>query len=228
MMNVRSSTAPASAAEAADEATLESVLTEVTEIFDRAKLEHVIFGGVASSALGRPRTTRDLDVLMRPDAAETALGLLHEHGFSTDRLDDKWIFKAQKDSVVVDLIFATRYGIHLDRDMLAHARQASFRGVPFHCIGREDLLLIKAVACDEASPRHWFDALGLIIGGKMNWSYLAERSNRAPRRVLSLLLYAQSIDYFVPRAVTRHLMSLCGEAASGLDTPIMERTECLE
>lgn len=192
---------------------LAHVLQDVTRVLDAAEVEHVVFGGVASSALGRPRTTRDIDVLMRPDAARTALRLLQDEGFETDRLDDKWIFKAQKGSVVVDLIFATRYGIHLDEPMMEHARKASFGGVPFHCIGREDLLLIKAVACDESSPRHWFDALGLLIGGPMDWTYLVERSNRASRRMLSLLLYAQSIDYFVPRAVIHSLIELCDEPA---------------
>ena len=199
---------------------LEHILAEATSALDAAQVDYVVFGGVASSALGRPRTTRDVDILLRPESARMALRLLDDHGFETDQLDDKWIFKAQKGSVVVDLIFATRYGIHLDSAMLAHAQKASFAGVSFTCIGREDLLIIKAVACDEASPRHWFDALGLIIGGPMDWGYLLERSNRASRRVLSLLLYAQSIDYFVPRAITHRLIELCDEPSDVPSLPV--------
>lgn len=57
---------------------LEDILAEVTRVFVAAEIEHVVFGGVASSALGRPRTTGDIDILIRPDAARTALELLRE------------------------------------------------------------------------------------------------------------------------------------------------------
>ena len=39
----------------------------------------------------------------------------------------------------------------------------------------------------------------------MDWDYLIKRSQRARRRLLSLLLYAQSIDIDVPNRVIRTL-----------------------
>jgi len=182
------------------------VLADVSEHLGHADIDYGIFGGVASSALGRPRTTRDIDLFLRPEAAEAALYLLSKRGYETDRLDEKWIYKAKKHDVVVDVIFSTRYGIYWDDEMSSHSCNTTFEGVPIRTIGAEDLLVIKAVACDEASPKHWYDALGLIGQNEMDWNYLEKRSLRAQRRVLSLLFYAQSIDYFIPGAVLHSMM----------------------
>ena len=43
------------------------------------------------------------------------------------------------------------------------------------------------------------------MSSDLDWDYLERRARRAPRRVLSLLIYAQSIDLFVPNRVIRSL-----------------------
>jgi predicted nucleotidyltransferase len=182
------------------------VLAEVGQVLSAAGIEHALIGGIASSVLGRPRTTRDIDVFVRPDEADAALMALGAHGFEIDRLDAAWIFKAIKHDVQVDLIFYTRYGIYLDDSMIEHSRVASYRGAEVRVVSPEDLLIMKAVAHDEATPRHWHDALGLLGRAELDWDYLLLRSRRAQRRVLSLLLYAQSLDYFIPGRV---IAALC-------------------
>lgn len=72
----------------------------------------------------------------------------------------------------------------------------------------EDLLVIKAVVHDEQTPRHWYDALGLIKAQEMDWEYLVQRARVSPRRVLSLLLYAQSEDHLVPDHAVRDLLAV--------------------
>jgi predicted nucleotidyltransferase len=193
------------------------ILGDVSRRLDRFGIDYGIFGGVASSALGRPRATRDIDVFLRPERADAALDHLARAGYETDRLDEKWIYKAQKDGVVVDVIFSTRYGIYLDDEMSTRTRQANYEGVPIRTIGAEDLLIIKAVACDEASPKHWYDALGLIVENDLDWEYLRRRAVRAQRRVLSLLFYAQSIDYFIPEEVMRSMTKRLFSERAGSD-----------
>lgn len=182
------------------------VLADVGIRLDAAGLVYGLMGGVASSALGRPRTTRDIDIFLRPDHAVAALDVLGQGGYETDRLDDQWIYKATKGDVVVDIIFSTRYGIYLDAEMIERIRTAEFDGLTVRTIGAEDLLIMKAVSCDEASARHWYDALGLITRSDLDWDYLYRRSLRAQHRVLSLLLYAQSIDYFIPDHIMKAMM----------------------
>jgi hypothetical protein len=54
-------------------------------------------------------------------------------------------------------------------------------------------------------PRHWHDALSLIAVADLDWDYLVRRARKGARRILSLLLYAQSNDLVVPPAVVREL-----------------------
>lgn len=185
---------------------LPEVLAEACTALNEAGIEHVLIGGIASSLLGRPRTTRDIDVFLRPADADRALTTFDAKGFRVDRLDPVWIYKAFKLGVSVDVIFSTRGGLYFDAEMHARSCLANFRGVPVRIISPEDLVIIKAVAHDEASPKHWWDALGVLTGSALDWDYLLSRSHRADRRVLSLLCYAQSLDYWVPDGVIRALM----------------------
>ena len=69
-----------------------------------------------------------------------------------------------------------------------------FKGHDVRLVPPEDLVIMKAVVHDEAEPGHWHDALSIIAYGHVDWHYFARRALKAPRRVLSLLIYAQSVD----------------------------------
>jgi hypothetical protein len=98
----------------------------------------------------------------------------------------------------VDIIFRTVGDIYLDEEMQAHATRADFRSVAAMVASPEDQIVIKAIAHDEQSARHWNDALALIASCDIDWNYLLHRAERGARRVLSLLIYAQSSDLVVP------------------------------
>ena len=53
--------------------------------------------------------------------------------------------------------------------------------------------------------RQLADALGVVAAGGFDWDYLVRRADKGPRRVLSLLLYATSVDLVVPPSVIRRL-----------------------
>jgi hypothetical protein len=89
--------------------------------------------------------------------------------------------------------------------MIARLRRVAFKGRRIMVIPPEDLLVIKAIIHDEETPRHWADALGIIASSDLDWDYLLARAQHGARRVLSLLLYAQSTDLVVPDAVIRSL-----------------------
>ena len=106
---------------------------------------------------------------------------------------------------MVDIIFCSTGGFHLDAEMLDRAPRLDFQGQRIRVVPAEDLLIMKAVVHDERGPRHWHDALGIIRGADLDWDYLERRALKAPRRVLSLLLYAQSNDLGVPVKPVRAL-----------------------
>jgi predicted nucleotidyltransferase len=181
----------------------EQVLGEVVAAL--AGHEYVLMGGIASTGLGRPRWTHDIDVFVRPAGAEAALEALAAAGFDTERTDPAWLFKGFKQGVLVDVIFHSTGGFYLDDEMLARAVERDFMGHRVRLLSPEDLLVLKAVVHDERGPRHWHDALGVIGVNEMDWGYVLKRARQAPRRVLSLLVYAHSLDMAVPNHVVREL-----------------------
>ncbi|OFZ43788.1 MAG: hypothetical protein A2070_10185, partial [Bdellovibrionales bacterium GWC1_52_8] len=190
------------------------VLEATVEAMERSGVRYAFIGGIASGGLGRPRSTRDIDLFVRPEDADVTLRSLRESGFETEKTDPAWLFKGFKEGILVDVIFKSKGEIYLDQEMLRRMTTAEFHGRRLKLISPEDLLIIKAVAHSELTPGHWHDAIALLFHAHLDWDYLIQRARRAPRRVLSLLLYAQSVDIAVPNYVIRDLFdSLFGEIA---------------
>jgi hypothetical protein len=201
-----------------DERVVMDVLATVLERTEQAGIPYVVIGGIASTILGRPRWTHDIDVFVRREDARRLLRVLADAGFQTEERDQEWLYKATRDDVLVDVLFAVTApnmpnGIALDDQALARARRREFNGLRPVVVAPEDLVVIKAAVHAEHRSRHWFDALGILHRGGLDWRYLVERSLYAPRRVLSLLLYAQSEGLDVPGRVVRSLFERLDEPA---------------
>lgn len=181
------------------------VLRETVETLELAGIPFVLIGGIAVSSFGRPRWTHDIDVFVKPEDAERALEALRARGYCTERRDRTWLFKAFKRDVMVDIIFHCTGGFYLDDEMIRRSVRCSFQGHEVPLLPPEDLILMKAAVHDEAGPRHWHDALGILGRTELDWDYLLFRARKAPRRLLSLLIYAHSIDLVVPNRVVREL-----------------------
>lgn len=180
------------------------VLDEALDALQVGGIECLVMGGIASAALGRNRWTHDIDLFVRREEAAAALSALAKAGFRTERTDPSWLFKGFKLGEMVDLIFWTE-GVVLDEVMLARAPTRTFDGRELRVVPPEDLLVIKTLAHKEETPRHWYDALGLIENCDLDWDYLARRATGRERRVLSLLIYAQSEGLAVPDPAVRAL-----------------------
>lgn len=195
-----------------DDDELTGVLRDAVGALDAAHLPHLVMGGVGSAALGRPRGTQDIDLFVHPDAARPSLDALTEAGFSTEETDPRWLYKAFKNGVLVDVIFRSSGDVYLDEEMLARSTIAEFKGCPARFMAPEDLLIIKAIAAAEHVPHHWYDALAIIGSSDLDWDYLTARAcKHGVRRILSLLLYAQSNDLGVPSKAVRRLMEAIDE-----------------
>ena len=189
-----------------DEGRFLTVLSEAIAALEAKGIAHLVMGGISSAELGRPRGTNDIDLFVRPESARLTLEALGAAGFTTEETDPRWLFKAFKEEIMVDVIFRSTGDIYLDEEMLAHARVVEVRGCATRIIAPEDLLIMKALTADEHMPHHWHDALGVITGSDLDWDYLVARARRhGARRVLSLLLYAQSNDLGVPVKPVRAL-----------------------
>jgi predicted nucleotidyltransferase len=183
------------------------ILQETVEAMEEAGIKYMFIGGIASGGLGRPRSTHDIDLFIRPEDAELTLRALSTRGFYTEKTDPTWLYKAFKENILVDVIFKSKGEIYLDAEMYQRMTSAEFHGKSLRLVAPEDLVIIKAAAHSEVTPSHWHDAIALLSYANIDWRYLIRRARRAPRRVLSLLLYAQSNDIWVPNYVIHELFN---------------------
>ncbi len=113
----------------------------------------VLVGGVAASLLARPRSTRDVDVLI--DVAENRWERLLQsgikHGF-VSRVRDPFAFahtnrvlavRHEPTGIEVDLVIA---GVPLERAIIRRRRSKTVAGLKLPLPTPEDLLIMKAIA----------------------------------------------------------------------------------
>lgn len=195
-----------------DSQVFHEVLDEALTALDEQKVPYALMGGIAATALGGQRYTHDIDVFVRPEDADRALEALETKGFKTEKTDLLWLFKGFKHDVMVDVIFKSAGTILFDKEMMERSRMVDFHGRRLRALGPEDLFIVKALVLnehtlsfDENCLRHLIDILGLVRTCEMDWDYIAKRARLGPRRILGLLLYAQSLDLLVPNHVIKSL-----------------------
>ncbi|HXH32626.1 MAG TPA: nucleotidyltransferase [Bacteriovoracaceae bacterium] len=191
---------------------LHKVMFAAIDAMEESGIPYALIGGVAVKSMGRTRVTHDVDLFVRPDDADKVLQVLEKKNFQTQKRDPYWLYKAWQDEILVDVIFKSTGDIYFDEEVRAHVRRVPYLGRFINSISPEDLIIIKAAAHQENNPHHWHDALAVLKQGNLDWDYLLKRAKNAPRRILSLLVYAQSNDIAVPNEVIQKLYRTLFEA----------------
>jgi predicted nucleotidyltransferase len=185
---------------------IERTLADLVCAVEAKGIPYLLMGGAGTVTFGRCRATDDIDIFVRVDDADGVLEVLEAAGFETTRTELTWLHKAFRHGVLVDVIYRSTGGVLLDDEMLRRGRRCSYRGTETTIMCPEDLVVIKALASSEEATRYWYDALSLIASSELDWDYVVERARSAgPRRLLSLLLYAESSDLAVPARVIESL-----------------------
>lgn len=175
------------------------VLDEALDALHTAEIPFLLIGGIGSAVFGRDQGTRDIDVFVRPETARRVLEVLEARGFETKEVAERWLSKAMKHGVLVDVIFRSTRDILLGDAMLDRSRVMPFRGREVPLAPPEDLVVMKACAMSEDTSRYWYDAVSIIAHSELDWDYLVARAREhGARRLLSLLLFATSLDIVVP------------------------------
>jgi predicted nucleotidyltransferase len=175
------------------------VLDEALDALHTADIPFLLIGGIGSAVYGRDQGTRDIDVFVRPETARRVLEVLGARGFDTKEVAERWLAKALKHGVLVDVIFRSTRDILLGDEMLDRSRVMPFRGREVPLAPPEDLVVMKACAMSEDTSRYWYDAVSIIAHSELDWDYLVARAREhGARRLLSLLLFATSLDIVVP------------------------------
>ena len=198
-----------------------STLFAAIEAIETHELQYALIGGIAVKELGRPRVTHDIDIFVKPDDADDILQILKEKGFETERRDPFWLYKAWSGDVLVDIIFRSCGDIYFEEEVREHVRRIPYYGRFINAISPEDFIVIKSAAHQEDNPHHWHDALAVLTQGNLNWDYLLKRSRHSPRRVLSLLIYAQSNDIAIPNDIIQKLYNTIFEHPPYTPEPLL-------
>jgi hypothetical protein len=175
------------------------------DALEGAGVPHLFMGGIASIVHGRTSWTHDLDVFIRRADEPTVVDALVAAGFRLDPTSLSWLTKLWIGDVYLDVIYSSTGPVELDEEMLARGEWAEVWSRKVPVLGPEDLVVTKALAHGEETAHYWWDALAIIAKRDLDWDYLFERARSGPRRMLSLLLYAQSTDLAVPDSVVRRL-----------------------
>jgi hypothetical protein len=156
------------------------LLRDLVAWLDAAQVEGVVIGGLAASILGRPRATRDVDLLvwLEPERWNEFLSLSSRFGFRpriSDPLDFAelsrvLLLRHEPSSIDLDISLG---GLPFEEEAVARGARVDIEGVQVPLVSAQDLLVMKAVA---HRPRDLADIEavldrnpGMDLEGAQNW-----------------------------------------------------------
>lgn len=147
-------------------ATLLGALAGLMEWLDAANIPSMVVGGVAASALGRPRLTQDVDALAILPEAEwaNALSIAASHGIlpriehplDFARRSRVLLLRHAESGIDIDVIFG---GLSFEQAAIDNSKVHDIGGLRVRLPRIEDLLVMKAVA---RRPKDLQDIEGLL------------------------------------------------------------------
>jgi hypothetical protein len=171
----------------------------------RARIPHLLGGGIACGARGAPLVTNDLDFMVKPQDAEEALSALVDAGLREERPPEQWLLKAWHRDILVDLIFEPS-GLAVTDDLMARGDRLSVAGMWIDVMSLEDVLTTKIAALEE----HALDYEKLIqiarsLREQVDWGEIRARTDGSPfaRAYLTLLEDLGIVDRMPERESAR-------------------------
>jgi hypothetical protein len=202
---------------------------EAMELLSRAGIPFLVGGAFAFvHQAGIDRSTKDLDIFVRPEDVHRLLNAASAAGYDADLVFSHWLAKIRGTTGFIDVIFSSGNGLAVvDDQWFAHATEREVLGVRVKVAPAEESLWSKAFVME----RERFDGADvahiiLAYGDRMDWRRLIDRFGRYWRVLLAhLVLYGfiyPSARSRVPAWVTHELMErLATEVdSSDADDPV--------
>jgi predicted nucleotidyltransferase len=150
-------------------------------ILREAGVDFILGGGLSAWARGGPKSEHDVDFLIRPHDAETALAAFEAAGWRTDKPPEGWLYKAwHENGALVDLIFNPASGPITD-EIIERAPLGEVMALRIKVSTLEDVLVSKLMAMTEQEPDYsslleWARALREQI----EWQDVRVRTEASP------------------------------------------------
>lgn len=161
------------------------------EMLNRSGAPYMIGGTYAFQYYaGISRTTKDVDIFVRPRDVQRVLDVLARAGFKTEVAYTHWLAKAHHGDRFVDIIYSSGNGVaEVDDEWFAHAVDEEVLSVPVKLAPPEEMIWSKAMIME----RERFDGADVAhifrhCSGLLNWERLVRRFGTNWRVLLSHLV----------------------------------------
>jgi hypothetical protein len=150
-------------------------------ILQQSEIPFVLGGGLSVWARGGPKSEHDVDLLLKPDDADAALGAFDTAGWRTERPPEGWLYKAwHENDALVDLIFNPASGPVTD-EIIDRSPIAEVMALRINVSSLEDVMTAKLMAMTEQEPDYsalleWARALREQI----DWEVVRSRTEASP------------------------------------------------
>jgi len=150
-------------------------------ILSAAEIPFVLGGGLSAWSRGGPRSEHDVDFLLKPDDAETALEAFERQGWKVERPPEGWLYKTwHENGALVDLIFNPANGPITD-EIIDRAPESEVMALRVKVSTLEDVMVSKLMAMTEQEPNfasvlEWSRALREQI----DWREVRQRTEASP------------------------------------------------
>jgi Nucleotidyl transferase of unknown function (DUF2204) len=150
-------------------------------ILQQAEIPFVLGGGLSAWARGGPKSEHDVDFLLKPDDADTALAAFAAAGWTTERPPEGWLYKTwHENGALVDLIFDPASG-PITSEIIERSPIAEVMALRINVSTLEDVLTAKLMAITEQEPDYsavleWARALREQI----DWAVVRKRTEASP------------------------------------------------
>jgi hypothetical protein len=200
------------------------------EMLNRSGVPYMIGGTYAFQYYaGIARTTKDIDLFVRPRDVQRVLDVLTRAGFKTEMAFSHWLAKAHHADKFIDVIFSSGNAVaEVDDDWFAHAIDEEVLGVPVKLCPAEEMIWSKAFILER--ERHdGADVAHLLrhCSGLLNWERLVRRFGANWRILLSHLILFGFIypgeRALIPSAVMKDLLN---RLLAELDEPTRNSKVC--
>ena len=146
-----------------------------------ADIPFLLGGSFAAWARGGPESDHDVDFIIKPGDADSALEILAGHGFRSEKPPEPWLYKVYDDNdALIDLIFAPN-NKPVDDAMLERADELEVYAVKMRVMSTTDILVTKLLAMKE----HEIDYDSVLevaraLREQVDWQDLRERVSVSP------------------------------------------------
>jgi hypothetical protein len=156
-------------------------MRSATGVLKQCEIPFVLGGGLAAWARGGPKTEHDVDFMVRPEDAETALQAFERAGMRVEKPPHGWLYKVWHDNgTLIDLIFNPSGGPITD-ETIERAPLLEVSALRIRVFTLEDVMSTKLLSITEQEPE--FGAvleLARALREQIDWESVRKRTEASP------------------------------------------------